>query len=223
MRFALVDNERTEARKGIKGTCQACGFQVTPVCGPIIIHHWRHDSNCNCDPWWENETKWHRNWKNNFPKDWQEKVCCDDQTGKWHFADVRTDKGVVIEFQNSPISKELIKEREQFYGEQMVWVINGIIFRDNLTSKEFWEDPETINIRLSHPRIDIWRKKSRNEEFFKWKYPPKSWEGVLRPVFIDLGEDSLLWVKEGMGTKQISGVYILKEKFIDHYSAVLSK
>ena len=53
-----------------------------------------------------------------------------DATGERHYADVRTDRPLVIEFQNSPISSSTIHIREAFYGD-MVWVINASGFKDN--------------------------------------------------------------------------------------------
>ena len=43
-------------------------------CGNVKIHHWAHKNKQHCDHWWENETKWHRDWKNNFPLEWQEVI-----------------------------------------------------------------------------------------------------------------------------------------------------
>lgn len=60
-------------------------------------------------------------------------------------------------------------------------------------------------------------KKGVNGEFYKWKHPHRSWEDIKRHVFIDLGEDSLFMVIEGMGTSQIRGTYFSKEKFIVKY------
>jgi len=36
-------------------------------------------------------------------------------------------------------------------------------------------------------------------------------------MFIDFGEESLFMVKEGMGTTQIRGTYLSKERFIKKY------
>ena len=76
-----------------------------------------------CDPWWENEKPWHREWKEQFPKEWQE-VIHTDENGERHIADVKTDHGYVIEFQHSPIKLEERQSREAFY-KKMVWVIDG--------------------------------------------------------------------------------------------------
>jgi len=66
MKFALVDNNKIEATKGAKGICPCCGSELTAKCGPVRINHWSHKKDSNCDPWWENETKWHRTLKNKY-------------------------------------------------------------------------------------------------------------------------------------------------------------
>ena len=71
MKFALSNDERIEASKGAKGVCPSCGSELIAKCGEIVIHHWAHKKKCD-DYWWENETQWHRNWKNKFPDEWQE-------------------------------------------------------------------------------------------------------------------------------------------------------
>ena len=45
-------------------------------------------------------------------------------TGEKHIADVRTDKGLVIEFQHSPIKPDELTAREKFYKD-MLWVVDG--------------------------------------------------------------------------------------------------
>lgn len=125
MKYALVDNKKTEATEGANGFCPGCGSELIPKCGTINRHHWAHKGGIKCDSWWEDETDWHRSWKNEFPRDWQEVYKFDEKSGKKRFADIYVpQKGLVIEFQNSPISVQELESREQFYG-RMIWVING--------------------------------------------------------------------------------------------------
>lgn len=130
MKYSLVNNEKVEAFKGGRGKCLLCGNETIAKCGTRRIDHWAHKSLKNCDLWWENETKWHREWKNHFPEEWQEIIHTDETTGEKHIADVKTSKGLVIEFQNSPISVEELNSREDFYGN-MIWIVNGKSFRKN--------------------------------------------------------------------------------------------
>ncbi len=78
MRFALIDSKKIEATEGAKGFCPCCNSEMVPKCGDLKINHWAHKGKRICDPWWENETDWHRNWKNQFPSDWQEVVQFDE-------------------------------------------------------------------------------------------------------------------------------------------------
>ncbi|WP_236979958.1 competence protein CoiA [Membranihabitans maritimus] len=125
MKFALVDGKKNEAFKGAKGVCPCCGSDLIPKCGDIRIHHWAHKNSKECDHWWEPETEWHRNWKNEFPGDWQEEVMPDPENNERHIADVyNPSKKLVIEFQNSPIAIDELKSREHFY-KRIIWVVNA--------------------------------------------------------------------------------------------------
>ena len=125
MRFALIDDKPTEAAPGLSGgVCPGCGAQVIAKCGTQKVHHWAHKGVKMCDSWWEPETEWHRSWKNNFPVEWQEIFLPDEQTGEKHIADVKTEHGLVIEFQHSHIKPEELISRENFY-KNMVWVVDG--------------------------------------------------------------------------------------------------
>ena len=115
MKFAIVDNVRREAEPGIKGRCPVCNAECIAKCGQFKINHWAHKSKHNCDNWWESETPWHRKWKDKFPKEWQEVIDYDLETGEKHIADVRTDTGLVIEFQHSAIKPE---EQERNFIKQ---------------------------------------------------------------------------------------------------------
>ena len=125
MRFALFNNEHVEATPDIKDAiCPGCGAPVIAKCGTQKVHHWAHRNTKICDNWWEPETQWHRNWKDKFPVEWQEIFLPDKQTGELHIADVRTEHGLVIEFQHSHIKPEERISREKFY-KNMVWVVDG--------------------------------------------------------------------------------------------------
>lgn len=124
MKYALVDGIKTEAAKGIKGICQVCKSELIAKCGEIKVNHWAHKNISECDPWWENETEWHRSWKNYFPSEWQEILLPDEKTGEKHIADVRTVHGLVIEFQYSKLSKQERISREEHY-KNMIWVVDG--------------------------------------------------------------------------------------------------
>ena len=123
MKFALIDDKKEEATKDATGLCQVCGYELIAKCGEINVHHWSHKSKRNCDPWWENESEWHRAWKNEFPSEWQEVVHHDENEEK-HIADVKTATGWVVEFQHSYLKPEERRSRNTFYSK-LVWVVDG--------------------------------------------------------------------------------------------------
>lgn len=185
MRFALLDNKHIEAAPDISGAvCPGCGAPVIAKCGTQKVHHWAHRNTRMCDSWWEPETQWHRNWKNEFPYEWQEIFLSDEQTGELHIADVRTGHGLVIEFQHSHIKPEERISREKFY-KNMVWVVDGTrLTRDYprfvKASKEFHKVKDGIF------KVDF------VDECF-----PRSWIKSSVPVVFDfLGNESLTTVEE---------------------------
>lgn len=123
MRFALVNNERSEAAPELTGNCPGCSQQMVARCGTQRVWHWAHRGSRNCDAWWEPETLWHRDWKYQFPSEWQE-IIRHDEHGERHVADVMTENGLVIEFQHSHLPLQEQAAREGFY-RSMVWVVDG--------------------------------------------------------------------------------------------------
>ncbi len=157
MQYAMVGNERREAYFGGRGSCPVCQRSVLAKCGPRVLHHWAHTARHNCDPWWENETQWHRDWKSLFPPEWRE-ISLQASDGEIHRADLRTANGVVVEFQHSSITDAERVSRELFY-QNMVWVIDGSKFQKNFD----------IYHRLPHPASDIaqdivWAKATRGKK-----------------------------------------------------------
>nr|WP_276904075.1 competence protein CoiA family protein [Pedobacter kyonggii] len=124
MRFALINNERVEARFGLKGICSVCHEEVFAKCGNIRVHHWSHRTERKCDDRWESQSEWHRAWKNNYPLEWQERHHVDEETKELHIADILTGHNLVIEFQHSHINPRERESREDFYTN-LVWIVNG--------------------------------------------------------------------------------------------------
>lgn len=158
MEVALVGGERTAPAPGLKGECPLCGKPAQAKCGPIIRWHWAHAGRRHCDPWMENEGPWHRAWKALFPFEWQE-VVAHDANGEKHIADVKRPDGTVIELQNSPMSIEEMKSRETFYGERMIWIVNGEKFKDHIWIGESLPDPNHERLRdfkLGMPTYTKW-------------------------------------------------------------------
>lgn len=174
MRYATADNgEKIEATPGAKGTCPGCGSQLIAKCGPVKINHWAHIGKRHCDPWWENETEWHREWKDHFPAAWQE-ICLEDrETNEKHIADVRADNGIVVEFQHSFIKQEEIASRERFY-KNMVWVVDGTRLKTDLS--RFHKNKDHLR--------NIWKGALFLNPFPEETFN-KNWLGKTKPVFFD--------------------------------------
>jgi competence protein CoiA len=173
MKFALVDGTKTEAIRGLKGICPGCSSELIAKCGERKINHWAHKGNHTCDPWWEPETEWHRSWKNNYPIKWQEVFLPDEKTGEKHFADVRTEHNLVIEFQHSHIDPKEQATRERFY-QNMVWVVDGTRLKRDYS-------------RFLKGRSDY--RKTEKQGVFLVDYPeesfPSNWLGSSVPVIFD--------------------------------------
>ena len=129
MQFAISVGQRAEAKPGLKGRCPTCHAELVPKCGPRVIWHWAHRGLQHCDPWWENETEWHREWKALFPSEWHEVLRTDPESGEVHIADVMAPTGFVVEVQNSPMPQGELFAREAFYGT-MIWIVNAAPFKE---------------------------------------------------------------------------------------------
>lgn len=186
MKYALVNGERQEPQPKLSGSCPNCDRPMLARCGKIKIWHWAHRGKLMCDPWWENETEWHRAWKNQFPKEWHE-VIHRSESGEKHIADVKTEQGLVIEFQHSPISPEERQSRNAFY-KKIVWVVDGTRRKTDLT--KFLETiSETQSI---HTTSDLRKIQVSNNVLLK------EWAGSGVPVFFDFArtnqqEEKFLW------------------------------
>lgn len=178
MKYAVVGGERRETQPGLSGKCPGCDKAVIPKCGEVRIHHWAHRGNRICDPWWENETDWHRNWKNEYPEGWQETRVTED--GTWHVADVRTEHGVVIEFQHSYLKPAERRAREAFY-KKMVWVVDG---RSRPRDRARLDAALSLALVVSRqPRLVS--VPSNDGGLLR------DWETSRVPVYLDFGDDTL--------------------------------
>jgi competence CoiA-like predicted nuclease len=159
MMYAVTGTGRVKAAPGLKATCPLCGGDVVAKCGEIKIWHWAHKSDLICDVFKEHESEWHRNWKECFPDENREVIIT--KRGDMHIADVVTFSGMVIEFQNSPISFDKIVERERFY-DRMVWV---------------------FNCQKGSDRIEIIGGS------LQWWNPRRDFSYCRKPKYLDLGSD----------------------------------
>jgi competence protein CoiA len=219
MKFANVAGERVAAFPEAGGTCCFCNARMIAKCGDKLAWHWAHMPRPKCDPWWENETDWHRAWKNHFPQEWQEVVQVDAETGERHIADVKTRCGVVIEFQNSPMTKRELDSREQFY-KSVLWVVNasnfGFVVGERMPdpSSDFGRDCEFFNPTAFRKKSDnsteihlrgvfstVETEDAINKNYvghhaYEWNRAREVWLAAHRPVYFDVGGDDL-WLLVG--------------------------
>lgn len=172
MRFALIDDMRVEATTGSKGVCPGCSQLVIAKCGSQRVSHWAHKSAKTCDDWWEPETEWHRNWKNNYPHEWQEVFLTDEKTGEKHISDVRTDYNMTLEFQHSHLNPNERIAREQFY-KNMIWIVDGTRLKRDF--KRFSDGVSQFSLV----------RKGLYKIGFADEYFPEVWLGRPVPVIFD--------------------------------------
>ncbi|MGY4282023.1 competence protein CoiA [Bradyrhizobium sp. LM2.7] len=124
-------------------------------CGTRVVHHWAHAGRRDCDPWWENETPWHREWKNLFPPECRE-ICHTASDGEIHRADIKTPTGIIIEVQHSAMTDAERHSRETFYGN-LIWILDGKPFKANFDIYHELPDP-----RSEVARDIVWTKARRH-------------------------------------------------------------
>jgi len=161
----------------------------------LVVAHWAHLSACDCDPWSEPESEWHRAWKEMVPPEQRE------VTMGPHRADIRLASGKVIELQHSPISPSVIAEREEFYGN-MAWLFDGRPIScsppdDTRPCECSWEDNDFGTRKIwtcDRCRESLQITWSQFGVRVHWKRQRKTWLGAKRPVFIDLGGQGVLQI-----------------------------
>lgn len=204
MRLALFEENRIEATPGAQRRCPACGTEMIAKCGSVRVYHWAHNGRRHCDQWWESETEWHRQWKSAFPIDWQEAFI---QRGvRYHFADIKTPNGDIIEFQHSHISHKELYTREEFYGPRMIWVVDGTRLK---------RDRETFL-----QQIAFHEPNSKHDGTIEFN--PRAaqiagrWDVSKRLVYLDFGDSNLWRISVGMkGNWQKHAKKFEKQEFID--------
>tara|TARA_R100000789_G_scaffold100384_2_gene110304 strand:- start:3447 stop:4112 length:666 start_codon:yes stop_codon:yes gene_type:complete len=204
MHYASLNSVRVEPSPGAYAFCSCCGSELIAKCGSQKLWHWAHKRRTHCDHWWENETIWHRNWKQKFPASWQE-VVQSSESGEKHIADIKTEFGLVVEFQHSPISYQERWAREMFY-QKMIWVIDGTRLKS---------DTDTF---FKHINV----KKGRNVDGvevveFNPRVPriTKRWMEAEKLIFLDFGDADLWGISAKMGIWQKITSKIPKVEFVD--------
>jgi competence CoiA-like predicted nuclease len=116
----------SEFQDGMSLVC-AYGDPVIAKRGSVVLHHFAHRAGVGKGHSHDQENKadWHRGMQDRILVRCQETRLV-SQNGVVHIADALCD-GRVIEYQNSPISEQQIRERELFYtktiGFDMCWMM----------------------------------------------------------------------------------------------------
>lgn len=168
MQYALDEaGRKVAATPRTRGTCELCKAVMIAKCGSTVIHHWAHEAAADCDPWWEPESEWHRNWKEMFPPSCREVVLAP------HRADVRLPSGLVVELQSSSIPAADIAAREHHY-DTMIWVFDAVQpYRDG---------------RL----VCSMREAKRGN--MQWDHARRSIACCTKPVYLDIGAGTVLYL-----------------------------
>lgn len=216
MKFANVDGLKREAQPNLRGECRDCNTRMTAKCGDHNLWHWAHYRKSECDRWWEPETSWHREWKNEFPEDWQE-VRHSAPDGEVHRADVKTAKENVLEFQYSVISPAERVSRENFY-KPMNWVVCGTNWKRDLPS---FQKALKSALPISFAPLKLLMP-------VKGSSILERWAGSLCPVYLDFGNvnfhepyefhEPVLWRLKfnKQGTHAIA-IPVSRRNFIEHH------
>lgn len=191
MRFALSNDQRIEATPGAMGICPGCSAEMLARCGTKKVWHWAHKGRRHCDHWWENETQWHRDWKNRFLTNWQE-VPARDDSGELHIADIKTPYGLVIEFQHSAIKPDEVAKRTNFYG-QVIWIIDGSRRPTDLIQYERMLSEHRAE---RFDGVDIYTVYCQETRLLK------EWGSLGRIVGFDFGGDNLCLLTAAQGSSR---------------------
>jgi competence protein CoiA len=197
MLWAIKDSQRIQAEPGKSANCEICNQELIPKCGSIKVWHWSHKVSSDCDSWSEEETQWHKDWKDEFPRECQE-IIIEEHWNNKHRADVKYNN-LIIEFQNSSISPEDILIREAFY-KNMIWVLNGKTFSKGINLRE--------RIAGLLKPMPIKRIYENQRVTFRWKSPPKSWWSAKKPIYIHLNGKA--------GESYFGGQWMLKINNVYH-------
>lgn len=130
------------------------------------------------------------------------------EDGTRHVADIKTDTGLVVEFQHSHLSTVERREREEFY-DNLIWVVDGTRLKRDL---DFLG-----HIRLhesSSPRPDVFP--------FNWRVPQitRRWDESTKLVFLDFHGDHVWCVPPNTNVWRKYATKVPKNEFV---SALLAR
>lgn len=164
------------------------GHKLIAKRGNIKAHHFAHKSNhnCLCN---RDMSEWHCNWQRYLNVNNIEVIMKKDN--KRHIADCVNEDGIVIEFQKSIISEDIIHERERFY-KNMIWIFD-----------------------VSLIDLDIRKKDDKHCDIYIIS-GSKFFLNANKRSYLDTGKRGIIRIKDVQGTK-ISGRIIEYKRFIKRY------
>lgn len=114
-RLHINDYDKTTHKGRVK--CPD-GHDVVGKKGEKVVWHYAHTKGVICSASRE-MGPWHRWWQDRVESDFLEIRM--KRAGVLHIADMQNGDDTVIEFQKSVVKPEIIREREEFYGN-MIWI-----------------------------------------------------------------------------------------------------
>ena len=110
--------------------CRVCGEPVTHKKGKVRRPYFAHlpDTNCHYGQDKDYKSEWHIRMQDYYPKEAQEYLFVDEETGEKHIADVYVkEANTVLEFQHSPIDEREFVSRTYFHlknNRRIVWLFD---------------------------------------------------------------------------------------------------
>jgi hypothetical protein len=148
-------NDYTFESHALRVVCPVCRTHLDPKQPIRSVHHFVHRPLVRCDPWRQTMTKWQKHWQACWAPERNEVPV--ERDGITHVADVVTADGVVVALQHSPLTREEVWEREEFYGN-MAWVFDG-------------GDKSQLELH--------------GDSFIVFRFKCSGWAWARRPAFID--------------------------------------
>ena len=149
--------------------CPVCGEPVVHRMGTIRRAHFAHrqDTDCYFGRDKDNKSEWHIRMQDYFPKEAQEVIFVDKETGEKYIADVfLKESNTILEFQKSPI------EEKEFFGRT--------IFHLKNKRRIVWLFYESVDNQKSgnpgrfKPDDCGWEDRPYNDKCYKWLRKPRA-------------------------------------------------
>ena len=194
--YALVDGQPQRVLEGgpRRASCAECGADMRARAGAVRIWHWAHlVRNPHCEA--ARETEWHLAWKV-LGLDGTQEVTVGRRR-----ADVLAPGGFAVEFQASALTADEVRAREDDWAAQggMVWVFKAdSAFRDRLPRIRVERSLAAFRDELVKP--ENWATLN-----ITWSYAPERVRAARAPVFLDVGEDELLFIGAWRDERPLSG------------------